>query len=451
MEDMCYYGLTIDRKAGEDIMQYADIIQESLDYIEDNLKTDITAGELADMAGFSVFHFSHLFSRAVGLPVRQYIVRRRLLWAAWEMARGTKQIDAAYAYGFSTAAGFYKAFRREFGCSPSEYAKDFCARKPYRIHLTKEESIMISNAKLREVLRNWDLSDNTIQTMVQTQDGNVRENTCYVGQNHVLKLFSSAVSAKANADVMTAMEAAGLSCGAPVKTKAGESVYSDGELYFLLTRRIHGSELDPDALFGAEGQEHARYLGRILGQLHTALAACPDLVCNERDIYREVCDCWLAPAAQAMGLPERFSEEYRSFGPLHDSLPVQIIHRDPNPSNILMQEGRLAGFIDFDLTQRSIRLFDPCYAATAVLCGLFQKGQQDRLDAWLDVFREILRGYDGVAQLTPEEKQAIPMVVLSIQLICVGWFSAYDKYHSLAKTNMDMLRWLQKHREQLTL
>lgn len=162
-------------------MQYADIIQESLDYIEDNLKTDITAVELADMAGFSVYYYSRLFSGAVGLPVKQYIVRRRLLWAAWEMAQGTKQIDAAYGYGFFTSAGFYKAFRREFGCSPSEFAKRFQARKPYRIHLTKEGQIMISNAKLREVLQNRDLPDATIQTMVQTQDGNVRENTCYVG------------------------------------------------------------------------------------------------------------------------------------------------------------------------------------------------------------------------------------------------------------------------------
>lgn len=266
----------------------------------------------------------------------------------------------------------------------------------------------------------------------------------------MLKIFSSVAPAKANADVLTAMEAAGLGCGAPVKTKAGEALFTDGELFFLLTKRIWGSELDPDSLFGSERQEYARYLGRILGQLHAALSACPDLICNERDIYREVCDFWLAPAAQAMGLPESFCEEYRGFGPLHDTLPVQIIHRDPNPSNILMENGRLAGFIDFDLTQRSIRIFDPCYASTAVLCGLFQKGQVEKLDTWLQVFREILRGYDEIAHLTPEEKQAVSMVVLSIQLICVGYFSSHEKFHSLAETNMDMLQWLLQHREELS-
>ena len=37
------------------------IIQKSLDYIEDNLQTEITAAELAEMAGFSLFHYYRLF------------------------------------------------------------------------------------------------------------------------------------------------------------------------------------------------------------------------------------------------------------------------------------------------------------------------------------------------------------------------------------------------------
>jgi Ser/Thr protein kinase RdoA (MazF antagonist) len=247
------------------------------------------------------------------------------------------------------------------------------------------------------------------------------------------------------------MAESGLCSGAPVKTVTGDDFFCDGELYFLLTKRIRGSEFDPDILFGPEGLQNARYLGSILGQLHNVLASLTDVVCNERDIYREVCDCWLAPSAEAMGLSPAFCEEYRSFGALHDSLPVQIIHRDPNPSNILMQEGTLAGFIDFDLTQRSIRLFDPCYASTAVLCGLFQKGQRERVSTWPEIFRQILQGYDEKAHLTDAERKAIPYVVLSIQLICVGWFSSYDRFHALAETNMDMLRWLLEIKEELTL
>ena len=61
------------------------IIQQSIDYIEDNLMTEITAAELAQMAGFSLFHYYRLFQHATGLPVMQYILRRRLLYSVYAM------------------------------------------------------------------------------------------------------------------------------------------------------------------------------------------------------------------------------------------------------------------------------------------------------------------------------------------------------------------------------
>ena len=63
------------------------MIQQSLDYIEDHLQTQITATELADMAGFSLFHYYRLFQQATGLPVMQYILRRRLLHGVYAMER----------------------------------------------------------------------------------------------------------------------------------------------------------------------------------------------------------------------------------------------------------------------------------------------------------------------------------------------------------------------------
>lgn len=94
------------------------IIQRSLDYIEENLQTEITAAELAQAAGFSLFHYYRLFQQATGLPVMQYILRRRLLHGVYAMNRGERKLDAAMSYGFDTYPGFYKAFCREFGSTP---------------------------------------------------------------------------------------------------------------------------------------------------------------------------------------------------------------------------------------------------------------------------------------------------------------------------------------------
>lgn len=102
-------------------MTNARIIQESLDDIENHVQTEITAVELASKAGFSVYHFYRLFQAETGMPVMQYILRRRLLHAIYAIREGEKGINAALAYGFDTYAGFYKAFLREYGCTPFVY------------------------------------------------------------------------------------------------------------------------------------------------------------------------------------------------------------------------------------------------------------------------------------------------------------------------------------------
>lgn len=430
-------------------MRYIDIIQSSIDYIEDNLKAEISADELSANAGFSLYHYYRIFQKTVGMPIKQYITRRRLLWATYEMANGKKQVEAALAYGFDTTTGFFKAFRREFGCSPSEYVKRFKIRKPYRIYLLQEEIVMISNTKIKDILRNWDLQDSHIQRIVSTDDGDVCKNTFYIGDDYVLKAFSSLGVVKKYVNILTALKAQGLTSGSPIKTNTNEDFTSDSELYFMLSPRIKGTEFNIEELFGDNAVDVSKYLGQIIGKLHLALKANDDIVCNERDIFREVYDEWLAPAA-AMGLPNDFCEDYKNtFGELHKKLPVQIIHRDPNPSNIIMNHGSIAGFIDFDLSQRSIRLFDPCYAATAVLFDLFSKQYSERYSQWMTVFQGIIIGYDDVVHLTADEKKALPYVVLSIQLICVGYFSAHEKYGELAKTNKKMLGWLISNVEKL--
>ena len=62
-----------------------DMIQKTLDYVDGNVKEDITAEELAKIAGYSVFHFYRLFQSAVGMPVMQYVLRRKLLYAIYEI------------------------------------------------------------------------------------------------------------------------------------------------------------------------------------------------------------------------------------------------------------------------------------------------------------------------------------------------------------------------------
>lgn len=52
---------------------------------------------------------------------------------------------------------------------------------------------------------------------------------------------------------------------------------------------------------------------------------------------------------------------------LYDKLPVQLIHRDVHLGNFLYDNGKFSGYIDFDLSQRNMRIFDLCYFMLGLL------------------------------------------------------------------------------------
>lgn len=129
-------------------------------------------------------------------------------------------------------------------------------------------------------------------------------------------------------------------------------------------------------------------------------------------------------------------------------LPRQIIHRDPNPSNILMTDEQW-GILYFDLAERNIRIYDPCYAATAILSESFDADNNQKLQQWCQIYKNILYGYDSVVTLTEAEWKAVPYVVLANQLVCTIWFSQKEQYQELYEINKKMIMWVIQHFEQL--
>jgi len=95
--------------------------QEIIRYIDEHVKEEITIAGLAGMAGYSANHIYKLFRVYAARPVMEYVRRKRLYAAASEMYTGRKLCDIALDYGYETPAGFYKAFKSVFGCSPSKY------------------------------------------------------------------------------------------------------------------------------------------------------------------------------------------------------------------------------------------------------------------------------------------------------------------------------------------
>lgn len=388
-----------------------------------------------------MYHYYRLFQGAVGLPVMQYITRRKLLNALYDMHCGEKMVVVALNYGFETQAGFYKAFIREFGYTPTEFLNISKKKKPYRINLFKENHIMVSHKKMKEVLQSWGLENEKLTDVVYAETGNISESACYVGDNYVIKFSPNLGSVEKHISLSQAIESVGLSTAIPIKTVEGKFVVASEELYFYVTKRLKGTQLKASTMYFEDYLPKARFIGEIIGQLSVALSKV-DIVSNQVNIYESAKE-WAIPALVGkVDLPTDFVEMYeKEFGDIYESLPQQIIHRDPNPGNIILC-GDNWGVLDFEISERNIRIFDPCYAATAILSESFEADNTDKLNQWIAIYKNILYGYDEVVKLSDNEWKAIPYVVITNQLISTAWFAEQEKYREIYETNKKMTEWM---------
>ncbi len=104
-------------------MNYNDAIALCIEFIEKNIKNELSPEIIASECGYSTFHFSRVFNINQGITLMEYVKKRRLLLAAQDLFNDKKIIDIALEYGFQTHNGFSKAFKKEFGFSPTQYLK----------------------------------------------------------------------------------------------------------------------------------------------------------------------------------------------------------------------------------------------------------------------------------------------------------------------------------------
>lgn len=92
-----------------------------LEYIENHLLEEIDLSEIEKITGESARDFSRLFRSVTGVTVNEYIRRRRLTLAVYDIQNSDeKLIDTAFKYGWESADSFRKAFVRQHNITPSQ-------------------------------------------------------------------------------------------------------------------------------------------------------------------------------------------------------------------------------------------------------------------------------------------------------------------------------------------
>lgn len=99
-------------------------VQRMQEYIEANLEREIRLSDLAQVSLFSPWYAYRLFREQLGLTPTEYIRKLRLSRAALRLRdENVRIIDVAFDLGFGNVDTFTRAFFREFGRNPSDYAR----------------------------------------------------------------------------------------------------------------------------------------------------------------------------------------------------------------------------------------------------------------------------------------------------------------------------------------
>ncbi|MFF8446886.1 GyrI-like domain-containing protein [Streptomyces leeuwenhoekii] len=98
-----------------------DRLNQAMEHIERHLDQPIDAAELARIAATSEYHLRRMFSALAGMPLSEYIRRRRLTVAGAEVLAGDERLlEIAVRYGYGSGEAFARAFRALHGVGPGE-------------------------------------------------------------------------------------------------------------------------------------------------------------------------------------------------------------------------------------------------------------------------------------------------------------------------------------------
>ena len=279
----------------------------------------------------------------------------------------------------------------------------------------RKGSLWMKN-QIAKILSNWGLENKDIKQ--------IHNAAWQIGDEYVLKVYHKSSMLERNLKILQILDNMDIPVGRIVPTEKNEQYISCEGLFFFLSRRLHGSNI---VRIGNDNTI-ASAMGNIIADLHIAFKRCEETDVFWSNSLLDEMNGWVKDDFETNGWKHISKEEYEKtvsqLATVYDSLPVQLIHRDVHFGNFLFLDGKFSGYIDFDLSQRNIRIFDLCYFLLSLLSEEEKFGLTDEL--WLTFVKELFAGYEQKLQLTELEKKAIPYVMECIELLFVSYFQSIN-------------------------
>ena len=116
-------------------MRSVEVVQQMIDWIEENMEEIPTLQMVSKAVGYSPWYCSCMFRDITGVTLKSYIAGRRLARVTEEI-RDTEEriLDIAVKYGFSSQEALTRAFKEQYGCTPAAYRRE---NKPIPLKINK--------------------------------------------------------------------------------------------------------------------------------------------------------------------------------------------------------------------------------------------------------------------------------------------------------------------------
>ena len=308
-----------------------------------------------------------------------------------------------------------------------------------RILIEQRKRFEIMSEKIKALLWKWDLHSESI-----TQ---IYSSVWQIGENYVLKVYDEPESLKRNIMINSHLQSMGIPVGKLICTTEGEQyIEADGQ-YFFVAEKLQGNNIVSLKF----GNNIAQTMGEIIANLHIAFDSLEEKVVPWDNSLSYEMNGWVRDSFEKSGWQNISRDDYETvvdnLMERYGDLPTGLIHRDVHFGNFLFDNKKFSGYIDFDLSQKNIRIFDLCYFVLSVL------SEKEKFEItqtkWFDFTKEVFSGYNKVISLTSEEKESAVFVMECIELLFLAYFEGQEDT-AQAQSAYDVFKFINENERKIT-
>lgn len=291
---------------------------------------------------------------------------------------------------------------------------------------------------INEILKEWNMEYLPAQ---------IYHSAWSINELYVLKEYGNLNTLQRNIEIMKILYKAGIPVPKIIQLPNGEDYFKQNNKMYILTTKLKGKNI---VNINQCDEKWFFDFGTILAKLHIAFIECKEKISFWKNSLLEEMNGWVSRYLCKFH-PEYLhqndiDESIYELTQVYNDLPKQLIHRDVHLGNFLFENGSFSGYIDFDLSQSNIRIFDLCYFLLGIL--LEENNKRVEKERWYKIVRQVIDGYNSLVALTQIEKQSVACVMKNIELLFTAYFLSIGN-EKLAKDSADLFLFINKNEKRI--